>query len=325
MTAAADSSPADSSLADSSMNSGGEAMPGPHGLLVIDKPAGMTSHDVVRRIRKAARTKRVGHAGTLDPMATGILILGLGRATRLLGHLALNDKDYTATIRLGQSTITDDAEGEITESVDAHSITDEAIACGVAELTGQILQVPSRISAIKVDGKRSYARVRAGEHVELAARPVTVSAFDVIGIRRNVPGVVDVDVAVTCSTGTYIRALARDLGEGLGVGGHLVALRRTRVGAFGFDQAQLLDDDLAVEGRVAEVMVGLDDAVAQAFEQIEVDAEQAVLVLHGRPVEFESARTWSRASGAVAVMHQGRALALMEERGGRLKSVVVFA
>ena len=311
--------------------SDGSAMPGPHGLLIIDKPAGITSHDVVRRVRKAGRTRRVGHAGTLDPMATGVLLLGLGRATRLLGHLALNDKDYTATMRLGQSTITDDAEGEVTQEHDASGVSDDAIRAAVMESTGELMQVPSRISAIKVDGKRSYARVRAGEEVELAARPVTVSAFDIHEIRRDGPGmpagVVDVDVMVTCSTGTYIRALARDLGDVLNTGGHLTALRRTRVGAFDIGGAHELNDDLAIEGAVEQALIGLDVAVAQAFEVIEVDDDQAVLVLHGRPLDLDAASAvgWSGGKGAVAVMSRGRALALMEQRNGKLKSVVVFA
>lgn len=199
------------------------------GLLVVDKPAGMTSHDVVARCRRLLGTRKVGHAGTLDPMATGVLVLGVERATKLLGLLALTTKSYTATIRLGQSTVTDDAEGETVATTDATHVTDEQIGEGVAALTGDIQQVPASVSAIKIDGKRAYARMREGEAVELKARPVTVSRFDVLA-RRDVPGsgFVDVDVDVDCSSGTYIRALARDLGAALGVGGHLTALRRTR-------------------------------------------------------------------------------------------------
>src|SRR3954462_13588343 len=195
------------------------------GLLVVDKPSGWTSHDVVGRVRRLAGTRRVGHAGTLDPMATGVLVLGIERATKLLGHLALHDKAYDATIRLGASTVTDDAEGDVLETVDASGVSPAEIRSGIAALTGNILQSPSAVSAIKVDGKRSYAWVRAGESVELPPRAVTVSRFDVLAIRRQA-GVIDVDVAVECTTGTYVRALARDLGAGLGVGGHLTALRR---------------------------------------------------------------------------------------------------
>jgi tRNA pseudouridine55 synthase len=322
-----------------------EAMPGPHGLLIVDKPSGVTSHDVVRRVRKAASTRRVGHAGTLDPMATGVLILGLGRATRLLGHLALHDKDYAATIRLGSTTLTDDAEGQVLVERDATDVSDEAIRTAVAELTGDLLQVPSRISAIKVDGKRSYARVRAGEEVELAARPVTVSAFTVDAIVRSAPdlpaGAVDLQVRVTCSTGTYVRALARDLGEllrteggdgeGAGVGAHLTSLRRTRVGAFDLTDAVPMSRE-SVDLDVEAGLINLDAAVERGFPLVEVNQEQSVLVLHGRPLEpvdvgLDVARIGDdpRLAAAIGVMHEGRALALMEIRKQRLKPLVVFA
>ncbi|MBA2308866.1 MAG: tRNA pseudouridine(55) synthase TruB, partial [Pseudonocardiales bacterium] len=200
----------------------------------------MTSHDVVGRLRRVFGTRRVGHAGTLDPMATGVLVLGVERGTKLLGHLALTSKAYLATIRLGVTTSTDDADGEIVATTDAAEVEEAAVGAGMQRLTGDIEQVPSAVSAIKVDGVRAYARVRAGEDVELAARPVSVTAFDLHELRRAPepdPGVTDLDVSVECSTGTYVRALARDLGAALGVGGHLVALRRTRVGPFGLDQA----------------------------------------------------------------------------------------
>ena len=193
--------------------------PAPDGLLIVDKPAGWTSHDVVARVRRLAATRRVGHAGTLDPMATGVLVIGIGRATRLLGHLALTDKAYDATMRLGVSTTTDDAEGEPTGGAPAGALTDREIAAGLARLTGPIQQVPSSVSAIKVAGVRSYVRARAGEAVVLAARPVVVSGLDLLGVRRGEPDLVELDVAVACSSGTYVRALARDLGAGLGVGG----------------------------------------------------------------------------------------------------------
>lgn len=301
-------------------------MPGPHGLVIIDKPAGITSHDAVRRLRKVAKTRRVGHAGTLDPMATGVLILGLGRATRLLGHLALTNKDYTATIRLGQSTVTDDAEGDIMEERDATAVTDEAIAREIAKLSGEILQVPTQISAIKVDGKRSYARVRAGEEVELKARPVTVSRFDVIDTDRSQPGVVDLEVEVSCSTGTYVRALARDLGEALGVGGHLTALRRTRVGPFSVKSAVTLPEADSDQG-VNAFLVSLDDAVSASFPLIEVDEATSDLVLHGIPLSQADATAggWTGTDQVCALMCQGRSLGLFQLRDDKLRSLVVFA
>jgi tRNA pseudouridine55 synthase len=301
-------------------------MPGPHGLVIIDKPAGITSHDAVRRLRKVAKTRRVGHAGTLDPMATGVLILGLGRATRLLGHLALTNKDYTATIRLGQSTVTDDAEGDIMEERDATAISDEAIAREIANLSGDILQVPTQISAIKVDGKRSYARVRAGEEVELKARPVTVSRFDVISTDRSQPGVVDLQVEVSCSTGTYVRALARDVGEALGVGGHLTALRRTRVGPFSVESAVTLPEADSDQG-VNAFLVGLDAAVTASFPLIEVDEATSDLVLHGIPLSQADATAggWTGTDQVCALMCQGRSLGLFQLRDDKLRSLVVFA
>lgn len=203
----------------------------PSGVLVVDKPAGVTSHQVVGRVRRLMGTRKVGHAGTLDPMATGVLVVGVNRATRLLGHLSLHDKDYTATMRLGVSTVTDDAEGDATGITDASGIDDEAIIAAMARQTGEIQQVPTAVSAIKINGQRAYAKVRAGEDVVLKPRGVTVSRFEATEIRRH-DEVIDVDVEVTCSSGTYVRALARDVGADLGVGGHLTALRRTRIGPF---------------------------------------------------------------------------------------------
>ena len=214
------------------------------GLVVVDKPADWTSHDVVARMRRLAGTRKVGHAGTLDPMATGVLVIGIGRGTRLLGHLALADKDYDATIRLGVTTTTEDAQGEVVDTRDASAVTDDAIAAAVASLVGDIEQVPSAVSAVKVDGERSYKRVRRGEDVQLAPRRVHVARFDVASRRAD-----DVDVRVTCSTGTYVRALARDVGVKIGVGAHLTALRRTRVGGFDLGQARSLDE-LAEDLRV---------------------------------------------------------------------------
>ncbi|GIG66302.1 tRNA pseudouridine55 synthase [Phytomonospora endophytica] len=210
------------------------------GFVVVDKPGGMTSHDVVGRMRRLAKTRKVGHGGTLDPMATGVLVLAVGRATRLLTYVSGSDKAYDATIRLGLATVTDDAEGEVTATADASGVTREAVERVLAGMTGEIDQVPSSVSAVKIDGKRSYARVRAGEEVELKSRRVTISRLDVHDFR---PGdtTVDLDVTVECSSGTYIRAIARDLGTALGVGGHLTALRRTRVGGFTLAEAHTLD------------------------------------------------------------------------------------
>lgn len=289
------------------------------GLVVVDKPGGWTSHDVVARCRRLAGTRKVGHAGTLDPMATGVLVLAVGRATRLLGHLQLTDKDYLATIRLGESTVTDDAEGEVTASVPVGSLTRAEVESAVAPLTGDIAQVPSAVSAIKVDGQRSYARVRSGEQVELAPRPVTVSAFDVLDVRvpADRPDVLDVDVRVSCSSGTYVRALARDLGAGLGVGGHLTALRRTRVGPFELGAAHTLDA-LAQEWRV----LGIDDAARAAFPSVEVDADRATAVGFGRRLPGLDLP----ADGPVAVFGpDGTFLALYRRDGQDAAPVAVFA
>jgi tRNA pseudouridine55 synthase len=256
----------------------------PAGVLVVDKPAGWTSHQVVGRARRVLGTRKIGHAGTLDPMATGVLVLGVGRATRLLGQLALTDKAYDATIRLGQATVTDDAEGEVTAAPGATAVSDEAVEAVLVGLRGPIEQVPSSVSAIKVDGVRSYARVRSGEDVALAARPVTVSRFEVLSRRAAVVegeagvdgvAVVDLDVVVECSSGTYVRALARDLGAALGTGGHLTALRRTRVGPFTLAEAQDLE--------ASAVAVEPISAVARrCFPVLDLTAEQAVAVRFGR-------------------------------------------
>jgi len=282
----------------------------PDGLLVVDKPSGWTSHDVVGRARRLAGTRKVGHAGTLDPMATGVLVLGVGRATRLLGHLALTDKAYDATIRLGATTVTDDAEGEVLEQHDAAAVTAEAVAVAVAALTGDLQQVPSSVSAIKVDGQRSYARVRAGESVELRARAVTVSRFDVLARRGD-----DLDVTVECTTGTYVRALARDLGAALGVGGHLTALRRTRVGPFDLAAARTLEQ-LAEE----LVVVPLDVAVAASFPRRELTAEEAVALSYGQKLAPSG-----RPGTLGAFAPDGRCMGLVEDTGDLARASVVFA
>ncbi|AXQ54419.1 MULTISPECIES: tRNA pseudouridine(55) synthase TruB [Streptomyces] len=294
----------------------------PDGLVVVDKPSGFTSHDVVAKMRGIARTRRVGHAGTLDPMATGVLVLGVERATKLLGHLALTEKEYLGTIRLGQTTVTDDAEGEITASADASGIGRAAVDAGVAELTGDIMQVPSKVSAIKIDGKRSYTRVREGEEFEIPARPVTVSSFTVYDVREDKAAdgtpVLDLVVSVVCSSGTYVRALARDLGASLGVGGHLTALRRTRVGPYGLDAAKTLEQ-LQEELTVMPVA----EAAAAAFPRWDLDERRAQLVLNGVRIDMPEEYA---GRGPVGVFDPaGRCLALVEEQKGRAKSVAVFA
>ena len=282
-------------------------MSSPDGLLVVDKEAGWTSHDVVARTRRLAGTRKVGHAGTLDPMATGVLLLGIGRATRLLGHLALTDKTYEATIRLGVTTVTDDAEGEVLETRDASGVGD--VLAHLAALTGAIDQVPSAVSAIKVDGKRAYARVRAGEDVVLASRRVTVSELALLD-RRGA----DLNVRVTCSSGTYVRAIARDLGAALGVGGHLTALRRTRVGPFGIDQARTLDEH-AEELRV----IALDEAVAASFPRRDLDAQEAIDLSYGKKLAP------SGVVGATGAFDpDGRCVALIEDRDDAARASVVF-
>ncbi|MEO3743029.1 tRNA pseudouridine(55) synthase TruB [Plantactinospora sp. B5E13] len=294
---------------------------GADGLIVVDKPGGMTSHDVVARIRRLARTRRVGHGGTLDPMATGVLIIGVGRATRLLTYVIGAGKGYTATIRLGRSTVTDDAEGEVVGTADAAGVTEEAVRAAVLPLTGEIDQVPSAVSAIKIDGQRAYKRVRDGEAVELAARRVTVSRFDVLDFRRETvdgSAVLDVDVAVDCSSGTYIRALARDLGATLGVGGHLTALRRTAVGGFTLAEASTLP---TLEERAPEVVnLPLDGAARRFFPQRQASADEAKVLSHGGPLDPAGI------VGPYAVFGpEGGLIAIVSERGGRARAEIVLA
>lgn len=257
------------------------------GLLVVDKPQGWTSHQVVGRCRRLLGTKKVGHAGTLDPMATGVLLVGVNRATRLLGHLAGQDKSYTATIRLGQATVTDDAEGDVVTAAGAAGITEVAVRAAVPAFTGRISQKPSAVSAIKVAGQRAYAIVRAGGEVDLAAREVTVSRYEVLAVREALAGelpVLDLDVVVDCSSGTYIRALARDLGDRLGCGGHLTALRRTRVGGFGLDLVALDAAGLATEE--PPPLLGMGPVARRAFAVVEVDAAAATDIGFGRSLEL---------------------------------------
>ena len=288
------------------------------GIVVVDKPAGVTSHDVVGRCRRIFGTRKVGHAGTLDPMATGVLVIGIERATKILGLLTATSKSYTATIRLGRSTTTDDAEGEALQDVSAEHVTDEQIEAGVANLRGEISQRPSAVSAVKIGGKRAYQLVREGQEVELAERRVRIDRFEILAIRRDSDGddrFIDLDVEVDCSSGTYIRALARDLGAALGVGGHLTALRRTRVGGYGLDHARTLDE-LADHPVLSYT---LDEACLLAFPRRDITAEQAEDTGHGRPLPAAAI------DGVYAATDPDeRVIALLEDRGSRTKSVVVI-
>jgi tRNA pseudouridine55 synthase len=305
--------------------------PAPDGLVIVDKPAGWTSHDVVGRMRRLAGTRRVGHAGTLDPMATGVLVLGVEKATRLLGHLALTRKTYTATIRLGQDTVTDDAEGEVLSTHSAAHVTEAAILELVkGTLTGEIMQVPSSVSAIKVDGVRSYARVRSGDEVKLAARPVTIHTFEVHEVRQ-VGELLDLDATVVCSSGTYIRALARDLGAALGVGGHLTALRRTQVGPYDLSQAHTLEElSAAREQGLALPVLPLNAAAAAAFPRLTVDASGASTLAHGGFLPATGLGAGPDRTGPVAAFGpDGTFLALLEDRtdprrGPHAKPIAVF-
>lgn len=287
------------------------------GLLVVDKPAGLTSHDVVARTRKLLGTRKVGHAGTLDPMATGVLVLGVERATKMLGLLSLTTKAYTATVRLGQGFDTDDADGELVTAPGASAVDPAALRAALAALTGDIEQVPASVSALKVDGQRAHVRVRAGEQLDLPARPVTVSRFEVLASRPGeVDGlaVLDLDVAVDCSSGTYVRALARDLGAALGTAGHLTALRRTRVGPFTLDHARTL----TAVADAPRVSLDIDEAALVAFPRRDVDAVEAETVAHGR---------WLTPQGVsgvhAAVGPDGTVVALLAESGGRARTVMV--
>jgi len=286
------------------------------GILLVDKPAGLTSHDVVARTRRAIGTRKVGHAGTLDPMATGLLVIGIEGATRLLTYIVGADKTYRATIRLGQTTGTDDAEGEIltTAAPEAWaSVTDDAVSASIAALTGAISQVPSAVSAIKVDGRRAYDRVRAGEEVVLAARDVVVSRFDLLESRRG-DGHLDLDVIVDCSSGTYIRSLARDLGADLGVGGHLTALRRTRVGPFEVTDAVAID---ALEGAPTLTPA---EAASRILPVLDMSADDARDLRHGKRLAGRADELEGRI--AAAIDPDGVLIGIVEKRGADLKSAM---
>jgi tRNA pseudouridine55 synthase len=298
------------------------------GLVIVDKPGGMTSHDVVARIRRLAGTRRVGHAGTLDPMATGVLVVGVGKATRLLGYLTLTSKQYDATIRLGQSTDTDDAEGEITVTATAADVSGQTLAKAVAALTGEIRQVPPSVSAVKVAGQRAYRLTRAGAAPELEPRPVTVYEFMVTDI-RPAGDLLDVDATVRCSSGTYIRALARDLGAALGTGGHLIRLRRTSVGGYGIEAARTLEQ-LTERFEV----VPLAQAASAAFPRRDLSADEARRLAHGGRLATGAADP-AAPPGSPAAGHpagptaaygpDGTLIALVTEESGQARPLVVFA
>lgn len=289
-------------------------------LLLVDKPAGMTSHDVVARARRALSVRRVGHAGTLDPMATGLLILGVGAATRLLGYVGGHDKTYEATIRFGQTTVTDDREGEVLATTSAAAVTDDDVRAALTAQTGALQQVPSAVSAVKVAGRRAYERVRSGEEVQLAPRAVTVHRIDVHRIDRPAPDVVDADVTVQCTAGTYVRAIARDAGAALGVGGHLTALRRTASGSFPVAQA------VPVEEAAAALLIGggpgvveLAEAATTVFPARELGEDEARALRFGQRIAATGVPGLSAATGP-----DGRLVALIEDAGSTAKVVVGF-
>ncbi len=306
-----------------SAGAGGPATSGPGaagpatsnpGLVIVDKPSGITSHDVVARCRRIFAARRVGHAGTLDPMATGVLVIGVERATKILGLLMTTTKSYAATIRLGQSTTTDDADGDVVQTTPADGVTDTQIHDAIAALRGDIRQVPSAVSAVKVGGKRAYRLAREGNTVELVARTVHIERFDVLAARRE-ESIVDVDVEVDCSSGTYIRALARDVGAALSVGGHLTALRRTRVGWFRLDEAHTLNE-LAAEPRLS---YSLDEACLLTFPHRDLSADEAVAASHGRALAAAGIGGLYAARAP-----DGRVIALLSDEGAATKSVVVL-
>ncbi|MGP9723365.1 tRNA pseudouridine(55) synthase TruB [Corynebacterium sp. AOP40-9SA-29] len=295
------------------------------GLVVVDKPAGMTSHDVVARCRRVFGTRRVGHSGTLDPMATGVLVIGVERGTKFLAHVVTHDKRYEATVRLGASTVTDDVEGDVltTAAPDAlASLTEQRVREAFAAQSGEIMQRPSSVSSIKVNGRRAHELVREGVDVVLPERPVTVHSLDVTDVRLGAPdGACEVDISVHCSSGTYIRSIARDVGEALGVGGHLSALRRTSVGPFDIQDARTLDALLQVRDTTdaaPELSLGLDAAMSTCFPVREVSAEEGVALSLGKWLEPEGTK-----GVYAAVTPDGRAIALLEEKGRRAASVFV--
>ncbi len=285
------------------------------GFLVVDKEPGMTSHDVVAIARKALGTRKVGHAGTLDPMATGVLVLGFNNGTRLLQYITDGEKSYTATIVLGASTTTDDHEGEILTTVDATHISDEEIEAGLRAMVGEIMQRPTKVSAIKVGGKRAYDLARQGEEFELPARPVKISELRIKEIQRNDSGV-SVDIEVTCSAGTYIRAIARDLGETLGVGGHLNKLRRTRVAGFTLDRSI----DIAQLKSGSFSPLELVDVAQATFPMRTVNESEVTELGFGRSISPSDSTAIT-----AAISQEKQLIALVENRAGFAKPIAVFA
>jgi len=286
-----------------------------HGFLVIDKDPAMTSHDVVAMGRRALNTRKVGHAGTLDPMATGVLVLGFGNGTRLLQYVTNGDKSYLATVVLGAATITDDHEGEITSTADVSAVTDAAIESELAKMRGTIAQRPSSVSAVKVDGERAHARVRAGEVFELPARIVTISNLEILEIRR-VENRIEVDIDVTCSAGTFIRAIARDCGAALGVGGHLNKLRRTRVAGFGLDRT------VSIEALRAQDFTPLTmaDVARATFAVRTVSADEATELSFGRALVANANEEIT-----AAISPADEVLALLQNKEGKALPIAVFA
>ncbi|MGY1668840.1 tRNA pseudouridine(55) synthase TruB [Geodermatophilus sp. SYSU D00696] len=290
------------------------------GVLLVDKAAGMTSHDVVARARRVLSVRRVGHAGTLDPMATGLLVLGVGAATRLLGHLGSSDKVYEATIRLGQTTVTDDREGEVLTTTSAAHLDDGAVRAALAAQTGPLSQVPSSVSAVKVGGRRSYDRVRVGEEVVLEPRSVTVHRIDVHALSRPTPDLVDVEVAVACTAGTYVRAIARDAGAALGVGGHLTALRRTASGPFTTERAAPVEEAAAaLAAGGGPGVLGLTDAATAVFPERRLTDDEARALGYGQRVPATG-----RPGLVAAVDPAGRLVALVEDAGSTARVAVGF-
>lgn len=283
------------------------------GLALIDKPQGWTSHDVVAKLRGIAGTRRVGHAGTLDPMATGLLVIGINAGTKMLTYLVGADKTYLARIRLGQSTITDDAEGEITSTADAGNLKLSEIEAALQSLRGDILQVPSSVSAIKVDGKRAYAKVRGGEAVKLQARPIRVSRFEITSEIAFDENCIEFDAIIDCSSGTYIRALARDLGAALRVGGHLVALRRTKVGNLDVSDAQQLENLKQLN------ITTLDQVARMNFKTLEISEQEVIDLRHGKKINNPGLK-----DDAIAALHEDKLIAMLAPSGEKLKSTVVF-
>ena len=286
-----------------------------HGFLVVDKEPGMTSHDVVAIGRRALGTRKVGHAGTLDPMATGILVLGFNNGTRLLQYITDGDKTYQATVVLGAATVTDDVEGEVISSADTSKVSDEQIHAELAKMRGTIMQRPSSVSAVKIDGERAYNRVRSGEEVVLPSREVTISQLDVLAIRRS-SDKIEVDIEVTCSAGTFIRAIARDCGDALGVGGHLNSLRRSRVAGFGLDQAVSLEQLKSGEF----LTLDLADVARATFPVREIALDEKLELSFGRTL---SANTDGQIYAGISSANE--LIALLQNVDGKAKPIAVFA